>query len=380
MIKIFVSGDVVNSKNSDGDICSPEIKDIIKKCDYAVCNFEAPIIRGHKPQPKVGPHLTQKEETIIGLKDQGFKLLLMANNHIMDYGREGLLYTITEIEKCGLDRIGADLSIEKAYKPIIKTINGIKIGIINASEAQFGVYDYYRNDDEAGYAWINDPKIDINILNLKKICDHVIIFSHAGLEGYSIPQKEWRIRYKHLCDLGADIIIGSHPHVPQGYEIYNKSIIFYSLGNFYFDYFDNSDQNNSSYSVIIKIDQDKGISFDLIHHHIKKNKVELSSGKDSIDIDSLNHQLNNNYDSCHELMSLNEYENGIRRKLIYSLLPLPYDGSIKGSIYKILKKLLKKEKSVNKELLNLHITKNESYYFATKHALEIRARREKDEN
>jgi poly-gamma-glutamate capsule biosynthesis protein CapA/YwtB (metallophosphatase superfamily) len=105
--------------------------------------------------------------------------------------------------------------------------------MINACEANFGLIDGFNREEKAGYAWINDPRIDKTILRLRRECDILLVFSHAGLEHYWIPQKEWRARYRHFCDLGADVIIGSHPHVPQAYESHAGSLIFYSLGNFF---------------------------------------------------------------------------------------------------------------------------------------------------
>jgi poly-gamma-glutamate capsule biosynthesis protein CapA/YwtB (metallophosphatase superfamily) len=58
------------------------------------------------------------------------------------------------------------------------------------------------------------------------------MITHAGVENIKFPIKEWRDRYKRFCDVGVDVVIGHHPHVPQGYEKQNKSMIFYSLGNF----------------------------------------------------------------------------------------------------------------------------------------------------
>lgn len=94
--------------------------------------------------------------------------------------------------------------------------------MLNACEAQYGEIDSEGREVKAGYAWISDPIIEKNIIKLRKDCDFVLVFSHAGLEHFPIPQKEWRTKYRHFCDLGADLVIGAHPHVPQGYENYGK--------------------------------------------------------------------------------------------------------------------------------------------------------------
>jgi len=189
MISLFVCGDIVNCENADGTICSGELAELVSSSDYAVCNFEAPLTGFGEPQPKIGPHLHQQPRTIINLKSQGFDLLLLANNHIMDFGVEGLTATINLAREAGIDTLGVGLDSEAAYKPLIKEVGGYRLGMINACEAQFGVIDYFHRTSSAGYAWINHPLVDRTIIALKEKCDFVIVFSHAGLENYSIPQS-----------------------------------------------------------------------------------------------------------------------------------------------------------------------------------------------
>lgn len=369
MLRLFASGDVYNCEQSSGLICSKEIENIINSCDYAVCNFEAPIHVNVPKEPKMGPSLSQYRGTVRGLKKHGYNLLLLANNHMLDYGLEGLSETINEIKNNKLEFIGAGLEFNDAYLPLIKEVNGTTVGLFNACEAQFGVYNYDRNQGEPGYAWINHYKVDKIVSDLKKQCDFVVIFVHAGLENYNIPQKEWRMRYRQLCNSGADVVIGSHPHVPQGYEHYDDSIIFYSLGNFYFDSAKYKDKKDSSYSIILNLEKDKKVSFDLIYHHKENGAVKLSNEENKISILGLNELLREGYDSTHLQMSLRTYDT-IRRNLLYSLMPFPYDGSVKGSLYRIYMRVFLRKPKIDKNLLQLHYLRNESYYYATLSALE----------
>lgn len=373
MAHIFICGDIVNYENKDGLVCSQELAGVILSADYSICNFEAPVSGFGKHQPKSGPHHSQRAKTISGLKEQGFNLLLLANNHIMDFGPEGLSATLDAAQKVRLDTIGAGLDDEQAYAPLIREINRLKIGMINACEAQFGVIDHFDRKQQAGYAWINHPQIDKTVLRLKKECDFVIVFSHAGLEHYSIPQKEWRERYKHLCELGADVIVGSHPHVPQGYEIYKKSLIFYSLGNFYFDSTKYKDKEDPSFSLLLKFSQCQTPDFEPVYHYKANGLVQLSPPEKRIDIDTLCTSLGDDYESIHDAMSLEAYEK-IRRNLIFSLMPIPYDGTLKGSLKRLASIVLGRRNKANKTLLQLHLIRNEAYYYAARHALEILAR------
>ncbi|MFC7320004.1 CapA family protein [Halobacillus campisalis] len=374
MVKMFVSGDIVNYEHNDGLICSEGLSNVISAADYSVCNFEAPIEKYGSPIPKSGPHHFQRKGTIDGIKQQGFNMMCLANNHIMDYGSAALKATIDEARSLKLDTIGAGLTFDEAYKPVIKTVNDLKVGFINASEAQFGVKDYYSDDDQPGYAWINHKEIDRQITILNQECDFVIVLSHAGLENYSIPQKEWRNRYKHFCDLGADVIVGSHPHVPQGYEHYNDSLIFYSLGNFYFDSKNYHSKEDRSYSVMLKFDKNEKVSFEPVFHHKEDGHVQLSTIEKQVNLEELNSKLGDGYEKLHEEMSLQIYNKTIKKNLIYSLVPFTYDGSLKSSVKRALGFLLKRRKKPDKTLLSVHLLRNEAYYYATKHAMEIIAR------
>lgn len=373
MVKIFVAGDIVNYHNESGLLCTDTLSSLIQDSDYSVCNFEAPITGYGKKERKCGPHLNQSAITVHGLKQQGFDLLLLANNHILDYGTDGLTGTMNLAKEHGLDTTGAGLSKSEAYSPLIKNIKGLRIGIINACEAQFGVISHFEKANTAGYAWINHTLIDKNVLHLRNQCDFVLVFVHAGLENYNIPQIEWRDRYRHLCDLGADIVIGTHPHVPQGYECHNGSLIFYSLGNFYFDYGYARHSENCSYAIRIELNKGETPTFEPIFHHTNNGKVDVSPINKRVNITDLCHQLGDGYEKAHDLMSLETYHM-IKKLLIRSMSTIPTDGTITGTVREILATLLFRRKAFDKSLYSLHFLRNEAYYYATRHALELESR------
>jgi hypothetical protein len=375
MIKVFACGDVVNYENQTGILCGDKLSNIIKNADYSICNFEAPIQGYGVAIPKCGPHLHQNKNTLKGLKAQGFNLVLLANNHIMDYGYRGLEATIDAAQEAGLDVLGAGQDFKAAYEPVIKIIAGVKIGILNACEAQFGVIDHFERAESAGYAWINHPYIDNTILKLRKSCDFVLIFVHAGLENYQIPQKEWRARYKQLCDLGADAVVGSHPHVPQGYERHGNSLIFYSLGNFYFDYGYAVESENHSYAVMLELEKGEPPRFYPLEHATRNGQVDLCDS--SFNLMQLSEKLGDGYIAEHEKMSLEAYRS-IKRNLISSATCLPFDGTFKGTLREMAATLLGRRASARRNLTQLHYVRNETYHYAAKHALELLSRENDD--
>lgn len=364
MVEIFVCGDILNHTSKNTEIFDCALSNIIKGADYSICNFEAPIKLNANPIQKAGPVKSQSKEIIPELQKSGFNLFLLANNHIFDYGKKGLEATINEAKKYGIVPIGAGLSLADAYRPSIHTIGGLTFGFVNAAEAQFGVLK--EGDSNSGYAWINSPRINEIIIKLREEVDFLIFFAHAGLEHYDIPLIEWKERYKEFCDLGVDIVIGSHPHVVQGYENYNGSIIFYSLGNFYFP--KSLSDIMYGYSVSLKFDIGKAPSFDLIYHKLNNGELCLVESEiTNIDISDLNNKI---IESEYRKIIPDVYKSAFNKicfpyfASVHNAI-LPSDG-VRQKIIKIIKQLIpKSNNSNNKLLLLMHLINNETYYYIT---------------
>jgi poly-gamma-glutamate synthesis protein (capsule biosynthesis protein) len=247
--KIFACGDIVNFTGKESFV-NDGLKNIIKNADMSIWNFEAPIeTKCMQKIKKAGPHVYQSKDSIKYLNNAGFNMVSLANNHIYDYGQKALESTIKEFEKHEMEYVGGGVNFNKAYQAKIIEKNGIKIGLLAACENEFGCL--YENQNRGGYAWLFHYLIEDRIRELKHEVDSIVLIVHAGAENIDFPLKEWREIYKRLCDVGVDVIIGHHPHVPQGYEKYNGSQIFYSLGNFYFDTVGFENKTDDSYSVVL---------------------------------------------------------------------------------------------------------------------------------
>lgn len=168
-------------------------------------------------------------------KNAGFNVFSLANNHTMDFGEKGLEETLQELEKIGINYVGAGRNKEEASKPLILEYEDCKIGFLAysmivpvtfaATNSSAGINAHPRNFTR---------RMQEEISQLKSEVDIVIISFHWGIEGHYYPtayQKE--IAHKAI-EAGADIIVGHHPHRIQGVEIYKGGVIAYSLGNFLF--------------------------------------------------------------------------------------------------------------------------------------------------
>jgi poly-gamma-glutamate capsule biosynthesis protein CapA/YwtB (metallophosphatase superfamily) len=87
-------------------------------------------------------------------------------------------------------------------------------------------YEWSQPFDSIGCSWINHHRFNSIIKEAKTKVDYLIAITHAGLEMVDLPLPEWRDIYREMINMGCDAIVGGHPHVPQGYEIYNGKPIF----------------------------------------------------------------------------------------------------------------------------------------------------------
>ena len=230
-VKIIICGDF-RAANPDKIKLSDEVAELFSKADIRICNFEAPVhVEGAKPIKKSGPALDQSINSPSFLKEHGFNVILMANNHIMDYGEVGLKATRDCFKDC--ITVGAGTA-EEAFSVRYLDINGRRIGLLSLVQREFGVLKCV-NENRSGAAWICSPDVPNIILTAKKECDYLLVFPHAGVEHTAAPLPEWHRLYKRFIEWGADAVVASHPHCPQGWETYLGRPIYFSLGDFYFD-------------------------------------------------------------------------------------------------------------------------------------------------
>lgn len=209
------------------------IKEDLSNADYAVLNLETAVTTSNHTFTKKY-NFKSDPVTLKGIKKSGFDLVSLANNHTMDYSEEGLLDTINYLKKYNLYYIGAGGSSTEAYSAHEVEIKGKKIKFLGFSRVLPDM-SWYAQQNKPGLAsgYQEDRVIDI-IKKENKDSDFVFVYMHWGKERATTPENYQRNYAKSMIDAGADAIIGSHPHVLQGFEYYNNRLIVYSLGNFLF--------------------------------------------------------------------------------------------------------------------------------------------------
>lgn len=219
------------AKNGDKVSFFGEALSIMNECDTNIVNLEAPLIEKGSPIEKSGPNIKAPLAVAQIIKKSNIGVVCLANNHIMDYGKEGLDSTIFALEKEGLKYTGVGKNQESASIPLFLTIKDKRFSIINIAENEFG----NATDEAPGAASLDLVKNRRSIIDAKDKADHVIVCIHGGHETYEYPSIRMRETYRFFIDCGADAVIGHHTHCFSGHEIYNGHPIIYSLGNFIFD-------------------------------------------------------------------------------------------------------------------------------------------------
>jgi poly-gamma-glutamate synthesis protein (capsule biosynthesis protein) len=371
MPKIFVCGDITNSF-LDGCFIGEALSSEIRKADYAVCNFEG-------PELKVGQNVTcphQKNGTAAYLKQVGFDLMLLANNHITELGADGVRYSIETITKAGADCIGAGLSYDDTYRPVVRKIRGMSFGFINICEAQVG--QYITSDQQYGYAWMGYGDLFDDVRKLSKETDCVIVFVHSGLEHYPIPLPEIRDLYRKLVDCGASVVVGGHPHCPQGWERYGKTAIIYSLGNFFFPLKHRWPQEDHSYSVMLEFEKDGFVDLKPIFH--SNNGLQVEIDNDKIDIEALNEMLDKDYSKRVDNMINLAYNKLCKRLILDATCGQNEEDNLKSVLQKTYYHTIRRKQNVlstqvQRESSLLLLFENETYRWVITRYLNKKLRR-----
>lgn len=212
-----------------------EVTPALKHGDIVFGNLEAVICDdGPAPLFPDKPYNFHASPAAAGaLRKAGFHVLSLANNHAMDYGPEALAKTRRLLEENGIIEFGAGEDLAAAHAPRILTVKGVRFGFLGYSVAHSN--RVYARQGSPGIAPVQLDMIRKDIGAVRGKVDVLVISLHWGKEYDTIPSQKQREQAHQLVDWGADLILGHHPHVTQGIELYKGKVIAYSLGNFVFD-------------------------------------------------------------------------------------------------------------------------------------------------
>ena len=231
---------------------------LLRSTDVNLANLETTLTSSDKIVPKVfnfkaGPDKVQS------LKEAKIDVVTIANNHILDFSEEGMLETLSVLDKAGIMHVGAGRNISEAAAPVIIKRKNMSLGIVGYTDNEPG---WEATEAKPGTAYVSVGDIDKvadAVKKLKEQADIVIFTIHWGPNMRQRPTGEFRNFAHEVIDAGADIFHGHSAHIFQGVEIYNDKLIIYDTGDFVDDYaVDPELRNDRSFLYLVEVDK-KGV-------------------------------------------------------------------------------------------------------------------------
>ena len=206
-----------------------KVRELTRSADVSFANLECPL-------STAGPHAPRdcvfraRPETVAVVKDGGFDIVSLANNHTLNAGREGVLQTLDVLDKQGIPYCGARRDRTKGGEATYLKVGRapVTVGFIAATDLSFGHGSYNKVDADRA-------NLVAQIQAARPLCDVLCVSFHWGDEYQSLPNQRQRNTAHAAVRAGVDLVLGHHPHTLQGIEVYQGKPILYSMGNFVFD-------------------------------------------------------------------------------------------------------------------------------------------------
>jgi poly-gamma-glutamate synthesis protein (capsule biosynthesis protein) len=247
----------------------------LKAGHLRVVNLECPLVDEGRPVHKSGAVLKGESAHIAGLTAVPFEVTTLGNNHVFDYGIDAFRKTMDLLLENGIKSTGAGTTLAEAVKPANATVNGVDIGIISFSEGEDLTAATEEKPGVVG--WEIDQIVEL-IREIRSQVHVIIVVCHGGVEYIPFPPPYLVDALQRVAAAGADLVIGHHPHVPQGIEICNQVPICYSLGNFVFYQPTDLQYRKIGYLVKAGVSQEGLGSVRIIPYEIGSERLKLLKG------------------------------------------------------------------------------------------------------
>ena len=276
--------------NSSSSIFSKEILKFIEAADLRIINLEAPLTISNNPIKKIGPNLKCHPSVVKSLNNTKINLVTLANNHIFDFGEEGLKDTTKVLDENNINYIGVGENKIKAKDSIYIQEDVV---FLNYSHNEWG----NATDNLSGYNGYSIIDIVEQVKYYKSDGKFVCLILHRGHELFSYPSPNMVREFRFFVDSGADLIIAHHSHFYSGYEKYNNAHIFYGLGNLLFDSSTKDQRWYESFLLKVNIVKSKLLHFEIlpICNHFENNEIKIMENKEQFkkSITYINQVINN---------------------------------------------------------------------------------------
>lgn len=234
---VYLSDHVLNAYDNAGGIhgvLDEGIREEIKKADIFMVNQEFPFTeRGTAAQDKQFTFRVPEKRMVL-MKEMGIDIVTLANNHILDFGEEGLLDSCKALDEAEILYVGGGKDFERASALKTMVIGDKTIGFLGTSRVYMDV-SWAAGVSHPGVFSTYDTTWPLKVIKkAREECDFLVVYVHWGTEKKETPEDYQKAMGRAYIDAGADLVVGSHPHVLQEIEEYKGKTIVYSLGNFVF--------------------------------------------------------------------------------------------------------------------------------------------------
>ncbi|NJR48601.1 MAG: CapA family protein [Leptolyngbyaceae cyanobacterium CSU_1_3] len=242
-----------------------------READVAMVNLESPFTTATTPLPDKEYNFKMNPSEVQVLSNGGVDIVNLANNHLMDYQTTGLTETLKTLDESGIHYVGAGRNTQEARRPEIIEVKGQRIAYLGYYDADFQA----AGDTKGGTNARQNDRVAADIKAIRDQVDWVVVNYHWGVELAKYP-TDAQIDLAHFTiDQGADLVVGHHPHVLQGAEIYKGRAIAYSLGNFIFGASARSDYDTAVLKVGLK---DKQMKVEFLPVEVKDYQPQVVDG------------------------------------------------------------------------------------------------------
>lgn len=259
-MRLLIGGDFAPTKANfnlfeKGDaeaLYGRELLDYLASFDYRLFDLETVIEGAGSVIPKHGPIITTPERCMPGVDAIHPDLFVLANNHTINLGPEGIEHTRQVLTDHGIASVGAGPNIAEARKPFYLTVDDLTIGFYACAEHEFNAADEHT-------AGVNpyDPLVTFDeVREAKAHCDQLIVLYHGGMIEYRYPLPEERRVLRKLVDCGADLVVGQHTHTIGCSETYHGKTIVYGQGDFFFARPTKNEHRFSGLLIEVEVDKE----------------------------------------------------------------------------------------------------------------------------
>ncbi len=253
---------------------------ILRSTDLNLVNLETALTRSSKKTPKTF-NFRASPDRVRSLLEARIKVCNLANNHILDFGVEGMQETIEVLDQAGISHVGAGLSSNEAREPLILELSGIRLGILGCTDNE-PLWEAGPTRPGTYFVSVFEPEdLESRVKELASRVDLLILSMHWGPNMRREPPRSF-VRFAHrLVEAGVDVFHGHSAHLPQGIEAYRGGIIFYDNGDFVDDYRVTPElRNDQSFFALVRAGITGVRSVQLIPTLISNMEVNRASGND----------------------------------------------------------------------------------------------------